>query len=51
MKYVSNMVASFEKKLAIILMFAMAVIVAAAVIFRYVFNNLYSGREKYRFSY
>ncbi|GAM13238.1 TRAP transporter small permease [Mesobacillus selenatarsenatis] len=39
MKYVSNMVASFEKKLAIILMFAMAVIVAAAVVFRYVFNN------------
>ncbi|MGV2939168.1 TRAP transporter small permease [Mesobacillus sp. LC4] len=39
MKYVSNMVASFEKKLAIILMFAMAVIVAAAVVFRYVFND------------
>jgi C4-dicarboxylate transporter, DctQ subunit len=38
-KYVSNMVASFEKKLAIILMFAMAMIVAAAVVFRYVFNN------------
>jgi C4-dicarboxylate transporter, DctQ subunit len=38
-KYVSNMVASFEKKLAIILMFAMAVIVAAAVVFRYVFND------------
>ena len=39
MKYVSNMVASFEKKLAIILMFAMAVIVAAAVFFRYVFKE------------
>lgn len=39
MKYLSNMVASFEKKLAIILMFAMAVIVAAAVIFRYVFQS------------
>ena len=39
MKYISNMVASFEKKLAIILMFAMAVIVAAAVVFRYVFNE------------
>jgi C4-dicarboxylate transporter, DctQ subunit len=38
-KYISNMVASFEKKLAIILMFAMAVIVAAAVVFRYVFNE------------
>ncbi len=38
MNYLSNMVASFEKKLAIILMFAMAVIVAAAVVFRYVFN-------------
>lgn len=39
MKIVSNMVASFEKKLAIILMFAMAVIVAAAVVFRYVFKE------------
>lgn len=39
MKNISNMVASFEKKLAIILMFAMAVIVAAAVVFRYVFND------------
>jgi C4-dicarboxylate transporter, DctQ subunit len=38
-KYVSNIVASFEKKLAIILMFAMAVIVAAAVLFRYVFKE------------
>ncbi|RSD29024.1 TRAP transporter small permease [Mesobacillus subterraneus] len=39
MKYVSNMVASFEKKLAIVLMFAMAVIVSAAVVFRYVFKE------------
>jgi C4-dicarboxylate transporter, DctQ subunit len=38
-KYVSNIVASFEKKLAIILMFAMAVIVAAAVLFRYAFKE------------
>jgi C4-dicarboxylate transporter, DctQ subunit len=38
-KYLSNMVASFEKKLAIILMFAMAVIVAAAVVFRYLFKE------------
>jgi C4-dicarboxylate transporter, DctQ subunit len=38
-KYLSNMVASFEKKLAIILMFAMAVIVTAAVVFRYVFKE------------
>ncbi|CAM3676328.1 TRAP transporter small permease [Mesobacillus zeae] len=39
MKKLSNMVASFEKKLAIILMFTMAVTVAVAVIFRYVFNE------------
>jgi C4-dicarboxylate transporter, DctQ subunit len=38
-KYLSNMVASFEKKLAIILMFAMAVIVTAAVVFRYLFKE------------
>ncbi|MEH7886892.1 TRAP transporter small permease [Bacillus sp. JJ1609] len=38
MTYLSNLVASFEKKLAIILMFAMAVIVTAAVIFRYLFK-------------
>jgi len=36
--YLSNLVASFEKKLAIVLMFAMAVIVTAAVIFRYLFK-------------
>ena len=39
MTYLSNMVASFEKKLAIVLMFAMAVIVTAAVVFRYVFKE------------
>ncbi|MFK9090921.1 TRAP transporter small permease [Bacillus salipaludis] len=39
MNFLSNMVASFEKKLAIVLMFAMAVIVAGSVIFRYVFNQ------------
>ncbi|MGA9226928.1 MAG: TRAP transporter small permease [Mesobacillus sp.] len=38
MTYLSNLVASFEKKLAIVLMFAMAVIVTAAVVFRYVFK-------------
>jgi C4-dicarboxylate transporter, DctQ subunit len=37
--YLSNLVASFEKKLAIVLMFAMAVIVTAAVVFRYVFKE------------
>lgn len=34
MNTLSNMIASFEKKLAIILMFAMAIIVSLAVIFR-----------------
>lgn len=38
MRFLSDSIASFEKKLAIVLMFAMAVIVAAAVIFRYVLN-------------
>lgn len=38
MKYISDIIASFEKKLAMILMFAMAVIVAVAVFFRYVLN-------------
>lgn len=39
MTYLSNLVASFEKKLAIVLMFAMTVIVTAAVVFRYVFKE------------
>lgn len=38
MKFLSDMIASFEKKLAILLMFMMAVIVTIAVFFRYVFN-------------
>jgi C4-dicarboxylate transporter DctQ subunit len=37
-KYISDIIASFEKKLAMILMFTMAVIVALAVFFRYVIN-------------
>ncbi|MEF7563569.1 TRAP transporter small permease [Bacillus infantis] len=39
MTYLSNQVASFEKKLASVLMFIMAIIVTAAVIFRYVFKE------------
>ncbi|MFD1737432.1 TRAP transporter small permease [Bacillus salitolerans] len=38
MKVISDRIASFEKKLAMILMFAMAVIIALAVFFRYVIN-------------
>jgi C4-dicarboxylate transporter DctQ subunit len=37
-KYISDIIASFEKKLAMILMFTMAVVVALAVFFRYVLN-------------
>ncbi|RXT13484.1 TRAP transporter small permease [Ammoniphilus sp. CFH 90114] len=39
MKHISDLVASFEKKLAMILMFFMAVVVTLAVIFRYIFND------------
>ncbi|WP_134704256.1 TRAP transporter small permease [Ammoniphilus sp. YIM 78166] len=39
MKAVSDAIASFEKKLAMALMFAMAVVVVLAVFFRYVLNN------------
>lgn len=38
MKYISDIIASFEKKLAMILMFTMAVVVALAVFFRYIIN-------------
>jgi C4-dicarboxylate transporter DctQ subunit len=37
-KYISNIIASFEQKLAMILMFSMAVVVTLAVFFRYVLN-------------
>ncbi|MFD2443781.1 TRAP transporter small permease [Bacillus sp. CGMCC 1.16607] len=39
MKYVSDIIASFEKKLVMVLMFAMAIVVALGVFFRYVLNN------------
>ncbi|WP_442599771.1 TRAP transporter small permease [Neobacillus sp. D3-1R] len=39
MRYISDIIASFEKKLAMVLMFAMAVVVALGVIFRYVLNE------------
>lgn len=38
MKYISDIIASFEKKLAMILMFAMAVVVFIGVLFRYALN-------------
>jgi C4-dicarboxylate transporter, DctQ subunit len=37
--YLSNLIASFEKKLAIVLMFAMAVLVTVAVVSRYLFKD------------
>lgn len=39
MKAFSDAIASFEKKLAMVLMFVMAVVVVLAVLFRYVLNN------------
>lgn len=39
MKAISDAIASFEKKLAMVLMFAMAVVVILAVFFRYVLNS------------
>jgi C4-dicarboxylate transporter, DctQ subunit len=36
--YISDLIASFEKKLAMLLMLVMAIIVALAVFFRYVLN-------------
>lgn len=39
MKYLSDIIASFEKKLAMVLMFAMAIIVTCAVLFRYLLNE------------
>jgi C4-dicarboxylate transporter DctQ subunit len=38
MKALSDLISTVEKYLAIVLMFAMAVIVALAVVFRYVLN-------------
>jgi C4-dicarboxylate transporter, DctQ subunit len=38
-KFISDIIASFEKKLAMVLMFAMAVVVSTGVIFRYFFHE------------
>lgn len=39
MKYLSDTIAGFEKKLAMVIMFAMALIVTFAVLFRYILNE------------